>query len=698
MNARRSLFVMVAVAILLLVSAVYLAVRLQTIVAVTNGLITSHSALDEWLMKVDETSAEPSGLNMLAETIRNSTPEFLGPDDVASASQFGFLDDAIIEGDTIQAAQDLKALLVWELFECHRLQSIYSRLVNITQLVLALIILAMGAVSYFMGRRAQDYRLAPFPEANPNPVFGLNNRGKLIYTNKAVEQSAQQYLGNGQPAINLLPNDYLERLQVMKQEDQRVDRWVHPVREHIFQYRIHALPEMDRIHIYSEDITEQEVIRARNAFIAYHDPVCLLANRQRLEQIVDELNDPDQPLTLVLSFISGMAQVLSTQGVDVADKFARDLSIRLRDAYHSCARANDANPVVFRFDANLFGCLYFAHLDTHQHETLERSLLDVVEQPYHHGKREFLFQIQSGATCEPSTVTSRQLIQRANLALHSLSDNERRYQVFDDGIEAQIQSTSQMEQALRHAIELDELEMVYQPQQDLKTGQLLGFEALMRWHHQGRVVSPGIFIPIAERTGLIHSMDHWGLRDVLRQCQEWEALSNVHPGTLAVNVSSEEFARRNFISEVEAALDDFGIQPATIQLEITESQLFEDEKTAIERMNKLKELGFSLAIDDFGTGYSSFSYLSRFPVDKLKIDRSFVVNMQKGEKDVALIAAMIDVAHQLGLSVIAEGVETDEERSRLQALGCDQIQGYLYGRPMSVSEATLFATRQVEVL
>ena len=175
-------------------------------------------------------------------------------------------------------------------------------------------------------------------------------------------------------------------------------------------------------------------------------------------------------------------------------------------------------------------------------------------------------------------------------------------------------------------------------------------------------------------------------------------MAGASPVVLAVNVSAQEFGRSDFIEDIERALADCPARPEWIQLEITESLLIEGEDLAIARMHQLKELGFTLAIDDFGTGYSSFSYLSRFPVDKLKIDRSFIVNMANGVRDEAVVAAMIDVAHQLGIKVIAEGVETEQERVKLIALGCDQLQGYLYGRPLSVADATLFAVNQQEVV
>jgi EAL domain-containing protein (putative c-di-GMP-specific phosphodiesterase class I) len=214
----------------------------------------------------------------------------------------------------------------------------------------------------------------------------------------------------------------------------------------------------------------------------------------------------------------------------------------------------------------------------------------------------------------------------------------------------------------------------------------------MRWQRQGQFIPPFQFIPIAENNGQIHNLGHWAFRDVLRQALDWQALAEVDAGIVAVNVSSPEFARASFVDDVTQALKDIPIDPALIQIEITESLLLEDEAQAISRMQLLKSLGFTLAIDDFGTGYSSFSYLSRFPIDKLKIDRSFIVNMKNGRRDIAIVAAMINVAHQLGLKVIAEGVETEQERDILVDLNCDQIQGYLYGKPMSAAKATLFAS------
>jgi EAL domain-containing protein (putative c-di-GMP-specific phosphodiesterase class I)/GGDEF domain-containing protein len=698
MTARRGLFVLVALSIAMVVFSATVTLRLQQVVAITNGLIESYDALDRWQVATQQTPVDQQAVVRNANIVVNSLPSVIGEAKRDSASFIHFLRQYQTD-ETAQAnAAELKEMLVWDLFDCHRLQTQYSRLVSLSQVGLSILILCIGVLSYFMGRRAQDYRLAPFPEANPNPVFGLNYRGELIYTNVAVHKAVATYLGSGGEPTQLLPEGYVTQLQELVNRHQLHEVWVHNVHEHIFQLQLQLLPKHDRIHIYAEDITEQEEIRARNAFIAYHDPVCMLANRQKLEQVIDQSDDPAQPLTLVMTFVSGMSGVLSTQGLAVADRFAREFSIRLRSAYVSVLTEQDSKPLVFRFDANLFGCLYQGELSTEVHRRLEKALDQTVLAPFSFGKRDYFFQIQSGAASAPASVSARQLIQRVNLALHSINGCEAVYRVYDHRIEADIQQQQRMEQSLRRAVELDELQMLYQPQQDLRSGKLVGFEALMRWHLKGQVISPVEFIPIAERTGLIHSMGNWALRDVFKQAIDWDALPAIDNTVIAVNVSASEFTRRSFIADVKSALNDYPVNPQKIQIELTESLLIEDESIAIERMHELKALGFSLAIDDFGTGYSSFSYLSRFPIDKLKIDRSFIVNLKNGARDLAVVAAMVDVAHQLDIEVIAEGVEQDSERQALISLGCDQLQGYFYGRPMSASQATIFATGQTEAL
>ncbi|MEJ2065189.1 MAG: bifunctional diguanylate cyclase/phosphodiesterase [Reinekea sp.] len=632
MNARRILYSLVALAGVLLIVCTIQAVHLRQVLDDTNELTHSYMALDRWLSLVAQPVRDLRALAMQGQAVIEHLPATLAESRQASSPLAGFLNDPEVSEHSIQAAYALQEVLVEDLFYCHQMQRHYSFLLSLMQFLLVMVTLAIAVTSYFMGHRAQDYRLAPFPEANPNPVFGLNLHGDIIYFNKAVERAIANH-PDGKPQT-LLPHDYRQRLDTLKVTGRLQDEWIHSLRNRTFQYRVQIIPGMERVHVYSEDITEKESIRARNAFIAYHDPVCLLANRQRLELIIDELHDPNLLLTLAISNLQGLSKVLSTQGLDIADHFAREYSIRLRNAYQSVSGEAERQPIVFRMDTNLFGCLYFQTLTDQMHEALGLALNETVAQPFFHGKREFF--------C--------------------------------------------------YAVRLNELVMLYQPQQDLKTGRLSGFEALMRWYHDGVMEAPLSFIPLAEKTGLIHSMGNWALRQVLKQRLDWQQLAALKTAIVAVNISAHEFARRDFIRDVETALRDCGDYAECIQIEITESVLIQDECVAIDKMHRLKELGFSLAIDDFGTGYSSFSYLSRLPVDQLKIDQSFIANMANGPRDEAMVSAMIQVAHELGIKVVAEGVETEQQRQALIALGCDMIQGYWYGKPMSVTDATLFSS------
>lgn len=698
MSARHSLFALVSIALLLLLITLTLGLHLNRLSGITNQLVVSYEALGQWVDIAETSLSDRLQLNQQADVIIGNLPETLGEKNSPADSFTFFLKNHPLDASALQNAEALESILIWELFECHRLQIYYSQIVNVLRGLMLAVLLFIALASYFMGRRAQDYRLAPFPETNPHPVLGLNYSGRVIYNNDATLATLNRLVPGSTDVLALLPDDLKTRLSGLKKQRQESDVWVQSMGGRIFRYQVQLLPSHDRIHIYGEDITEQEEIRARNTFIAFHDPVCLLANRQRFEQVVDELDDPSQCLTLIMTRVSGTSIVASNQGLAVYDQVARDLSMRLKSAYLSVDKGMNGRAIVIRFDLNLFGCLYFGELSVEQIRTLEQLMQEGVEAPFSSGKREYFFNLQSGLVTVQSSENSRQMMQMASIALTSIAGKEKLLQIYDSDIKAKLQDAEVMRQALRHAVALDELAMFYQPQQCLRTGRLVGYEALMRWRRKGEIISPGIFIPIAEKTGLIHSIGDWGLREVLKQSISWSECQSLEAGTLAYNVSAQEFSRKDFIESVKQALIDYPASPQTIQIELTESLLIDDEQAAIEKMHTLKSLGFTLAIDDFGTGYSSFSYLSRFPVDKLKIDRSFVVNMANGERDIAIVAAMVNVAHQLGIIVIAEGVETAEEKTALIDLDCDQIQGYFYGKPMSSAEATLFTSKQSEDL
>jgi EAL domain-containing protein (putative c-di-GMP-specific phosphodiesterase class I) len=245
----------------------------------------------------------------------------------------------------------------------------------------------------------------------------------------------------------------------------------------------------------------------------------------------------------------------------------------------------------------------------------------------------------------------------------------------------------ELEHALRAAISLDQLEMHYQAQVEITSGSIVGMEALMRWTHPERgLVSPTLFIPIAEESDLIQQLGLWALTQASAKLAEWHRAG--HLVRVAVNVSARQFRSEGFVDAVASAIRLNGISPQYLELELTESALIEDRTKAIAVLEALKGLGVQIAVDDFGTGYSSLSYLSGLPVDCLKIDRAFVTKLGQAGRDAAIAQAIISLGHVLGLRVLAEGVETEEEAEFLRKHECDEGQGYLFAKPCSAETAS----------
>ncbi len=243
-----------------------------------------------------------------------------------------------------------------------------------------------------------------------------------------------------------------------------------------------------------------------------------------------------------------------------------------------------------------------------------------------------------------------------------------------------------LERFLRHALEQNEFEVYYQPKIDLATGCVTGMEALLRWMHPGMgMISPTKFIPLAEETGLIVPIGAWVLRAACAQNRAWQD-EGLPPLRGAVNLSARQFAQSDLHATIVAVLEETGLAPELLELEITESVTMENPEHAASLLKQLKALGIRLAIDDFGTGYSSLSYLKRFPIDNVKIDRSFIKDIPEDEDDVAITQAVIAMAHSLRLKVIAEGVESEQHVTFLHEHGCDEAQGYLFGAPMPARE------------
>jgi EAL domain-containing protein (putative c-di-GMP-specific phosphodiesterase class I) len=261
--------------------------------------------------------------------------------------------------------------------------------------------------------------------------------------------------------------------------------------------------------------------------------------------------------------------------------------------------------------------------------------------------------------------------------------------VFDQAMHTSVVSRLKLETDLRRALERDEFWVAYQPIVDMATERVHGFEALVRWDHPERgTVPPSEFIPAAEETGLIIPLDLWVIRDACRQLRDWHSrFREAMPPLLSVNLSCKQFAQANLIDRLDEIIAETGVDPSLLKLEITESVIMGQPETAAQKLVQIKKRGINVSMDDFGTGYSSLSYLHQFPFNVLKIDRSFVGRMGVSGGNCEIVSTIISLAHNLGMKVVAEGVETAEQAARLRELGCEYAQGFYFARPLRAADA-----------
>lgn len=420
-------------------------------------------------------------------------------------------------------------------------------------------------------------------------------------------------------------------------------------------------------------------------FLAYYDELTKLPKREllldRLHQLMIARGSSAKPLALVLADVGRLRHVNETLGRLGGDELLIQVSRRLG----SIIAEGDT---LARFDGNTFAFLLpspgtNAELATWVEETLFAALSAAMTIR----GTELRASVRVGAALFPADAkTAEDLARNAEAALATARRTGQRFLFYSPGINARIGEKLTLETRLRQAIEERQFVLHYQPKVDLKTGHVVGLEALIRWHHpEEGLVSPARFIPVLEETGLILEVGSWVLEAATAQYVAWldEGLS---PPPIAANVSSIQLSQPTFVRTVEQVLDRHPRAQGGLDLELTESVLMEDLAGNIDKLKALKERGVRIAIDDFGTGYSSLGYLSRLPIDALKIDRSFVVRMSDDPQDMTIITTIISLAHSLELHVVAEGVETNEQARLLRLMRCNQVQGYFFSKPQPADD------------
>lgn len=425
--------------------------------------------------------------------------------------------------------------------------------------------------------------------------------------------------------------------------------------------------------------------------LAYHDALTGLPNRplfmDRLIVAVAQSHRTGEKLGVLFLDLDRFKDINDSLGHSVGDQLLKSFAERI----DRCTREGDT---LARFGGDEFTLLVPQILSVEDVAKIGQKIIDELKVPFMIGERELFVSTSIGVSIYPTDgLDAETLVRNADTAMYRAKDSGRdNYQLYAPAMNAQALERLALENMLRKAIAQNELTLHYQPLVDAGTHRVTGMEALIRWHHPDRgLLAPGHFISVAEVSGLIIPIGEWVIHTALRQLKKWQ---REFGSTLrmSINLSARQFQQQDLVDQIRAAVAEHGIDPTSLELEITESHAMQNAEGTIRTLRELKRIGVRIAMDDFGTGYSSLNYLKRFPIDTLKLDQAFVRGVMTDPSDAAIVSAVISMAHSLDLEVVAEGVETEGQLSFLQGHHCDIIQGFLFSAPLPVDEMVSYLT------
>jgi len=430
----------------------------------------------------------------------------------------------------------------------------------------------------------------------------------------------------------------------------------------------------------SRDITERKLAEERLYRLAHYDTLTGLPNRVLFLEVFRQaiLYGVRNKLSHALLFVDldRFKYINDTLGHAAGDYVLLASARRIKDSLSTgdmCARLSGDEFVVLLNDIN----------DTHDAGAIAQKIIETIAKPFFFEGRELFISGSIGISIFPEDGNDcATLLKQADTAMyHAKEVGKNNYQYFSKSMQKSTIERFELESLLHRAIQTESFFLHYQPRFDLISNKITGMEALIRWNHpEYGLITPGHFIPFAEETGLILPVGEWVLRSACRQNRLW--LDQGFSLCVSVNLSAMQFRTDYLVERIQTILKETMLPPENLELEITESAVMNDIKTSIETLKEIHEMGVKLSIDDFGTGYSSLSYLKQFPIDKLKIDRSFIEGINTNEEDSSIVKAVVSLAHSLKMKVVAEGVETKEQLKFLEDCGCEEIQGYLIGHPV----------------
>ncbi|MBL8959707.1 MAG: EAL domain-containing protein [Gemmatimonadetes bacterium] len=442
-----------------------------------------------------------------------------------------------------------------------------------------------------------------------------------------------------------------------------------------------------------QDITEIKKREAETRYLAYHDPLTGLPNRASMLEAIDRAvagaRRHGRMVGVLHLDLDHFKRINETLGHGAGDRLISQVSARLRNSVRSedlvgVGGAEAVDATLARMGGDEFTILLSDVRNVAEATATAQRILHAIREPLVIDGHDVVICASVGVALFPLDGENARAVMAAADAAMYLAKREggNAAALSNKPMRLAAEHRMSLEGALRRAIEREQFLLHYQPKLDLRAGRILGVEALLRWRHpELGLVPPMEFIPVAEETGLIEPIGEWVVHEACRQLRQWHLEGHTDLG-VAVNLSARQFRQRTLASIIQGALRGAGIDAAHLELEITESTIMRDIDLALSTLHELRDQGCHLAVDDFGTGYSSLAYVKRFPVHSLKIDRTFVQGLPGADNDTAIVSAIVTMAHGLALQVVAEGVETTAQLSCLEALHCDEVQGYLVGRPV----------------
>ena len=573
----------------------------------------------------------------------------------------------------------------------------------------SLLTLALSLLGLYITRRFARQEMAKqesekwyksLYESNQDGIISINSEHIIIGFNPAAEKilGIKEESYKSKPISSILPifvfaqHEYLKEMyrRSSKGEILRYESAIHHHSgEQIDLSMVNAPVLVDGTvmgnYIIARDVTEEKRTKERNHFLAFHDELTGLPNRrmfnQDLSDMIIEQQGSGNSFVVMVMDMDRFKVINDSLGHAYGDLFLQQMSKRIKQ----CLAGENA--VISRMGGDEFAILLKEVRNEEKAVLLAERIIKELGLPYQLKDNEYYVTASIGIAIYPHHgVNAVQLQRNADMAMYEVKkQGKNNFHFFSNELNAQITERVELEGELRKSIEREEFELYYQPQFHAGEAKLIGVEALVRWNHPEKgILSPALFIPVAEEIGLITSLGTWVLREACRQMHKWhEEGGPLIP--VSVNLSSQQFYQPNLARDIKKILDETGLQPAYLELEITESMMM-DAETSSEILKELSSLGIRISLDDFGTGYSSLSYLKMFPINKLKIDRSFIQDIAVSDNDKAIVASIISMAQHLKMDVIAEGIETKDQLDILVASNCSEIQGYYFSRPLPAGE------------